>query len=402
MRFASRSRTNSGFGWLDSHGNVDKSRPTELWITCRMTHAAALGVLADEKAADGGPSQRDLRALVAHGVQALRGPFEDRTFGGWFAAVDNSVPTDTTKQAYGHAFVILAASSALLTGAEGARALLSRALRVSESRFWDAQRGLSVDEWDREWTTLDPYRGVNANMHTVEAYLAAGDATGESLWHERAGQISAQVLNWAAANDWRIPEHFDVDWTPVYEHNREHPADPFRPYGATVGHGLEWARLFLSVSASLGDRAPVGLVTGAQRLYGRALSDGWMADGEPGFVYTVGWDGAPVVRERMHWVAAEAISAAYALGIATTEQRYTDDAETWWTYVDEFLIDRVSGSWHHELDSRNSPAQTVWPGKPDIYHAYQAALWPDVPLAPSYAAALSRGGVFSPSKVGEA
>lgn len=80
----------------------------------------------------------------------------------------------STKQAYGHAFVVLAASSAAAAGAPGAAELLDEALGVSEARFWDEASGLSVEEWDRTWTTLGTYRGVNANMHTVEAYLAAG------------------------------------------------------------------------------------------------------------------------------------------------------------------------------------------------------------------------------------
>ena len=42
----------------------------------------------------------------------------------------------------------------------------------------------------------------------------------------------------------------------------------------------------------------------------RAVRDGWAVDGAPGFAYTTDWAGAPVVRTRMHWVAAEAIGAA--------------------------------------------------------------------------------------------
>jgi|GEM_PF-4901225 len=33
-----------------------------------------------------------------------------------------------------------------------------------------------VEEWDASFTDLDPYRGLNSAMHTVEAYLAAWDA----------------------------------------------------------------------------------------------------------------------------------------------------------------------------------------------------------------------------------
>ncbi|WP_062293287.1 AGE family epimerase/isomerase [Demequina phytophila] len=386
LRFMTGAVRPDGFGWLDEEGRVDTSHPVELWITCRMTHVAALGALADEPPAEGGPDREALLALAAHGVRALAaGALRDAVHGGWFAAVEDGVPTVTAKQAYGHAFVVLAASSAVAAGIEGADALLADALAVSLGRFWDEAEGLSVEEWDASWTTLDTYRGVNANMHTVEAYLAAGDVTGDREWHARAARIAGRVAEWARANDWRIPEHFDATWTPLLEHNRSEPAHPFRPYGATVGHGLEWARLMLSVDASLGTDA---LRAPAAALYERAVADGWDADGAPGFVYTTDWRGAPVVRERMHWVLAEAVNAAEALCQVTGDTRYAEDARGWWAYADARLIDHDRGSWHHELDTANLPAGTVWPGKPDVYHAYQAALLPELPIAPSFATAL--------------
>lgn len=394
LRFMVGARRPDGFGWLDELGEVDTDRPVELWITCRMTHVAALGVLANEPPAVGGPDRAELAALAAHGVASLAGPLRDHAYGGWYAAVADGVATVTTKQAYGHAFVILAASSAAKAGVPGADALLAEALTVSAERFWDEREGLSVEEWDADWSVLDRYRGVNANMHTVEAYLAAGDVTADAVWHERAGRIAVRVAGWAAANDWRIPEHFDATWTPLLEHNRDEPAHPFRPYGATVGHGLEWARLLLSVDATLGDAAPAGLGEAAVALYDRAVADGWDADGAPGFVYTTDWSGEPVVRSRMHWVLAEAVNAAEALRQATGESRYADDAAQWWSYADRVLIDHDRGSWHHELDTHNRPAGTVWPGKPDVYHAYQAAILPELPIAPSFATALAaRGGL---------
>ena len=38
-----------------------------------------------------------------------------------------------------------------------------------------------VEEFDETFTSLDSYRGVNANMHTVEALLSAADATGDAV-----------------------------------------------------------------------------------------------------------------------------------------------------------------------------------------------------------------------------
>jgi sulfoquinovose isomerase len=392
LRFLPGARQPLGFGWLDARGVVDPTRPTELWITCRMTHVAALGLLAAEPAAAGGPDPDGLQDLVAHGVASLRGPLNDARHGGWFAAVDDRGERLEVKQAYGHAFVVLAASSAVAAGVSGARELLDEALDVSVERFWDERHGLVVEEWDRTWRVLDPYRGVNANMHTVEAYLAAGDVTGDPVWHARAARTAERVVAWSRDNGWRIPEHFDTSWRPVLEHHRGRPADRFRPYGATVGHGLEWARLLLAVTGTPGAGAPAGLTDAAIALYDRAVADGWAADGADGFVYTTDWQGAPVVRERFHWVVAEAVNAARALEVAVGGERYASDIARWWAYVDRYLVDREHGSWHHELDAANRPAATVWPGKPDLYHAYQAALLPTVPLVPCFASALAQAG----------
>ncbi|HLT84814.1 MAG TPA: AGE family epimerase/isomerase [Phototrophicaceae bacterium] len=389
LRFAAGSRHEWGFGYLDEHGHVDPARPVELYVTCRMTHVFSLGLLADEPPAPGGPDRDALAELVAHGLAALTGPLRDTEHGGWFAALAPDGTPATRKEAYGHAFVVLAASSARAAGVAGAQELLEAALAVHERYFWDTDAGLVVEEWDRTWSDLDPYRGVNSNMHTVEAYLAAGDVTGDPTWHHRAARIAGRVVEWARANDWRIPEHFTRDWAPLLDYNRDVPAHPFRPYGATVGHGLEWARLLLAVDATLGGEAPLGLVDAARRLTARAVADGWHADGAPGFVYTTDWSGAPVVRARMHWVAAEAICTSTALHRATGEPAHAEDIARWWAYADEHLIDTRHGSWHHELDAANEPAGTTWPGKPDAYHAYQAALMADVPLAPSFASALA-------------
>ena len=96
-----------------------------------------------------------------------------------------------------------------------------------------------VEEWDESWTVLDAYRGVNANMHAVEALLASGDVG-------RAERILTRVVHgFARTGDWRIPEHFDTSWTPLPDYHRDQPAHPFRPYGATVGHWFEWSRLTL-------------------------------------------------------------------------------------------------------------------------------------------------------------
>ena len=58
-----------------------------------------------------------------------------------------------------------------------------------------------------------------------------------------AGVIIEHVIKWFSDISFRIPEHFTKDWKEDLECNKEQPADQFKPYGATPGHGIEWARL---------------------------------------------------------------------------------------------------------------------------------------------------------------
>ncbi|MFA9431838.1 AGE family epimerase/isomerase [Egicoccus sp. AB-alg2] len=384
LRFGTDGRHPAGgFAWLRDDGSPDLDRDVELWITCRMTHVYALGHLLGF---DGAVE------LVDHGLAALDGPLRDHQHGGWHAAVGRDGPTSSTKGAYEHAFVVLATSSAQAAGRPGAGDLLADALEVQERHFWDDTDGAVVDAYlDPAFETLEDYRGANANMHTVEAYLAAADVTGDRVWLERADRIVHRFVHGAAGgHGWRLPEHFDPEWRPRLDYNRDEPAHPFRPYGATVGHAFEWARLALHLEAARGETA-TQLRSDAEALFDRAVEDGWDADGAPGFVYTTDWDGTPVVRNRLHWVVTEAVNAAAALYLATGEERYADWYRTWWDYAEAHLIDREAGSWHHELAPDNRPAASVWAGKPDLYHAVQATLVPRLPLVPSLASALAAG-----------
>lgn len=390
VRFASGSRTPTGFGYLDDRGALDPGQPVELYVTCRMTHVFSLALLAGEPPAPGGPDAAALRALASHGVAALlEGPLRDQAHGGWFTALGEATASASSKQAYSHAFVVLAASSALTAGIAGAERLLDLALQAQTDHFWDESEGMVVEEWDQTWRRLESYRGLNSTMHTVEAYLAAGAVTGDSMWHTRAARMARRVVGWAASNHWRLPEHFDQRWQQLPDYNADRPADPFRPYGATVGHALEWSRLLATLHVALAEPPPQ-LHEAAVHLAGRAVADGWAPDGRDGFVYTTDWDGKPVVRDRLHWVLAEAIAASTTLHWTTGEARYAAEAERWWAFADRYLIDPTGLSWRHELTPENLPGARTWTGRPDVYHAYQAALTAETLGAPSFAAGVAR------------
>ena len=356
--------------YLGDDGTPWKDRNRETWITSRMTHVYSIGSMLGHEGSE---------ALADAALKGLRGELHDDKNGGWYAGLTKDNEIVPTKQCYAHAFVILAASSGVLAGREGAAELLKDALALYDRRFWNEEEGLSCDTWNTEFTELDSYRGLNANMHTVEAFLAAADVTGDEKYRVRAGRIIDHVLVWAKDNNWRIPEHFSSDWVPDLECNKDRPDDQFKPYGATPGHGIEWARLITQWALSTYKEDKAGAapyIEAAENLYNRAVADAWNADGAPGICYTTDWNGKPVVHDRMHWTLAEAINTSAVLFHVTDNEKYAADYAEFMKYLDEKVLDHVNGSWFHQLDRENNLLETVWPGKSDIYHALQATLIP--------------------------
>lgn len=372
-----------GSYYLGDDGTPWKERNRETWITSRMAHVYSIGSFLGHEGSE---------ALADAALKGLTGELHDDVSGGWYAGLTADNAILPTKQCYAHAFVILAASSGLLADRPGAKELLEEALETYDLRFWNEEEGLSCDTWNTEFTVLDDYRGLNANMHTVEAFLAAADVLEDEKYRIRCGRIIDHVLGWAKENNWRIPEHFSKDWKADLECNSEKPDDPFKPYGATPGHGLEWARLIvqwaLSTFTDAAKAAPY--LEAAQQLYARAVSDAWNADGAPGIVYTTDWNGNPVVHDRMHWTLAEAINTSAVLYRVTGGEQYAADYAAFMEYLDTKVLDHVHGSWYHQLDRNNNLLGTVWPGKSDLYHALQATLIPYYAAEVSIALAVKR------------
>lgn len=358
--------------YLGDDGTPWKDRNRETWITSRMLHVYSIGTMLGDK---------ESKALAESALRGLKGALKDTEHGGWYSGLRADGEILPNKQCYAHAFVILSASSAMLAKIDGAEELLKEALELFDLRFWDEKEKLCVDTWNTEFTVLDDYRGLNANMHTVEAFLAVADALSDEKYRQRAGGIIEHVIKWFSENSFRIPEHFTKDWKEDLECNKEQPADQFKPYGATPGHGIEWARLISQWALSTYRTEGSSILTekyveAAEALYNRAIKDAWNVDGAEGLVYTTDWEGKPVIHDRMHWTLAEAINTSSVLWQITNNQRYANDYSKFMKYLDEKVLDHENGSWFHQLNEKNEVIGTVWPGKSDLYHAFQATWIP--------------------------
>ncbi|MDO4633363.1 MAG: AGE family epimerase/isomerase [Eubacteriales bacterium] len=371
--------------YLGDDGTPWKEKDRAAYVTCRMVHVYSIGQMLGHKGSD---------EIQDACIRALFGELRDQEHGGWYSGLTQENQPLPEKQCYAHAFVILAASSAMLSDRPRAKELLELAEKDYDKFFWDERGGLSCDTWNTEFTVCDPYRGLNANMHSVEAFLAAADVSKDEKYRVRAGRIIRQVVQWAEDNEWRLPEHYTSDWMPDMECNSDRKDDQFKPYGATPGHGLEWARLITQWALSAleaGSEEQKTYIAAAEQLYHRAVADGWYSDGEPGIVYTTGWDGKPIVHDRMHWVLAEAINTSAVLYRQTGKEEYKADYAEFMKYLDEKVLDHVNGSWFHQMNEKNEVIGTVWPGKSDIYHALQATLIPYYAPDTSIALAVKEG-----------
>ena len=374
-----------GFAPLDSLGRPETDQPRQLYATARLVHCFAIAHLLGRPGA---------RPIAEHGLEALSGVFSAGAGQGWYASTTaDGDPLDTTRSAYGHAFVLLAATSAAQAGLVGATDLLSEVDQVITDQFWDERDGAVVDALDATGRLLEPgYRGQNANMHLVEAYTSAFELTGRPHHQRRAERIADRIVNRdARASSWRLPEHYDQSWTVDPSFHLDQPDDPLRPPGSLVGHWFEWARLLLDLAALPGSAIPWARQA-AEALFAAGVRDGWDPH-RGGFVYSVDLEGAALDKDRMHWVLAEATGAAVRLWRTTQDLGYERLYRRFWDHAASTMLDLENGSWWHQLDPDGRPRTTTWSGKPDLYHALQATLYARAAPGTGLAAAARAGGV---------
>ena len=358
-------RSDGGFDVLDWNGAPLARGPQELHTTTRLVHSYALGKAFGATGCD---------AIIDAGMAYLWTRHRDATYGGYVWSVQGDATADGTKLAYGHVFVLLAGASAKTAGHPDADRLIADVAKVLDRHFWDDSHGLLKDEFTKDWQPFSTYRGMNANMHGVEAMLAAHEATGDDLWLIRAGRILDFFLGRIApAHDWRLPEHYTADWQvdPAYQGN-----PMFRPAGTTPGHSFELGRLCLQ-HWDLSGRPDSGAPERARQVISQALQDAWLPQG--GFAYTLSAAGQVAIPDRYWWPVTEAIGALSALLKAAAHPGDQDWYARLWSFADQHLIDHARGGWFPELDDAGRPTARQFHGKPDIYHALQAALLPLVP-----------------------
>ena len=262
---------------------------------------------------------------------------------------------DDTNHCYGLAFVLLAYAHAFMAGVPEARSYVSETFELMERQFWEPQYGLYADEASADWSTLHPYRGQNANMHSCEALLAAYEATDEVRYLHRAETLAFNItVRQSALADGMMWEHYKSDWSVDWDYNKNDKTNIFRPWGYQPGHLAEWSKLLLILErhkASLTTPA-AWIMPRAIALFDTAMEKAW--DHRSGGIH-YGFDpqGKICDADKYFWVQAESFAAAALLADRTGRQVYWTWYEKIWTYSWTHFVDHHYGAWYRILDPFN-------------------------------------------------
>lgn len=281
----------------------------------------------------------------AEALEFLTRVHRDRRHGGYHwvlrATDDGFEVADPRKQAYGHAFVLLAGATATRAGVPGGRDLLDEAREICEEKLLRGGH-LAVNTTSPDWAEVSPYRGQNANMHLCEAFLAAYDATGDRCDLQRAYRIAATLAC-------RIPtgiggfvwENYREDWSPDWAETPRDAGSVESAFGISPGHQVEWAKL-LGILAR--HHPAEWLLPQAVHLHRLAWDHGWLRE-RGGFVSGLRRDLSVSHPEPAYWAPAEAIGAAAVLLEGTGDEGYLRFYDRAWDHALTHLADHEHGGW---------------------------------------------------------
>ena len=288
--------------------------------------------------------------MAQHGLDYIEQVHHQQQSQTYAWTLNDNKPSDMTQQAYGYAFVLLAYAAAKKSGLIHSNEKLLTLYHQLEQRFWQADHGLYADTISPQGE-LDSYRGQNANMHLCEAMIAAYEATDNPTFLTRAQLIAENIcIRQADLTDGLIWEHYDEDFQPDWQYNKEDPKNLYRPWGFQPGHQTEWAKLLLQLNR----HAPQPwLVKKAKELFDRAFDRAWDPE-NGGLIYGFDPAGNCCDDDKYFWVQAESFAAAALLHQATGEAKYLSSYDKIWQYSWAHMIDHTHGAWYRVLHADNS------------------------------------------------
>ncbi len=173
----------TGFGWLGNKGQIKEENGTYLWITARMLHVYSVA------AAMGRPGAY---SLVDHGIKAMNGALRDKKVWRLVCRANDEGVVDASKQGYQHFFALLVLPAPSLPVIRKRASCSITPLKLSRNTS-GAKKSRCAGVGTKPFSKTEEYRGGNANMHAVEAFLIVYDVTHDKKWLDRAIRVASVI-----------------------------------------------------------------------------------------------------------------------------------------------------------------------------------------------------------------
>ncbi|RRJ85171.1 AGE family epimerase/isomerase [Aestuariirhabdus litorea] len=322
-----------------------------LLVQCRQIFVYSLAYSTLGNPQDAHAARQGFEFLVRH--------YRDPDLGGWFFSThDDGRVRDTTKDAYGHAFVLFACAYYYRAfGEESAIELALETADILEQRLKDPKGGGFFESASANWQPQPAIRRQNPHMHLLEAFVALYQSVATPR-RERFQALADSVLQLFSQHffDTRsatLGEFFDDQWQP-------HPEQGER---IEPGHHYEWYWLLMDYDRSRND--PV-LCAQAEALYHWADRHG--QDPRGGIFNVVARDGRPMDDNKRIWPVTECLKAR---AIRYRQRAEAQDLELLYRQLDYLFGHylKSDGRWHEYLARNNQPQPHDLPGSTG-YHLF--------------------------------
>lgn len=301
-------------------------------------------------------------AAARHGVEFLATRMWDRRNGGLFWAVDVGAALArgrggndaTTKQAYGHSFVIYAGSTAyLLTGDSAALDLAHNTFAWYDKHGHDAKHGGYFEVLTAEGKpalNITPAVGggpgsksMNSTIHMLEALTSLYEVWPDPTVRARLDELFQICRDCIAVEPGYMVQYFSLDWKA-------------RENEDSYGHDVEAGYLLAEAAKALGIPEDPKTWAVAKQLVDHAMDVGW--DKQNGGLYNSGGiDGGNYSQTREWWVHAEFLNALLLMHerFGKEDQRYWNIFIAQWEWINKYGIDRVHGGWWPRVNNDGTP-----------------------------------------------
>jgi mannobiose 2-epimerase len=240
-------------------------------------------------------------------------------------------PEDTTKRAYGNAFVIYGLSEHYratrnTTSLDWAK----RQYQTFRSRIYDPQSGDYLESFPQTWNVTNSDKFTSTRIHVLESFVNL-----YRVWRD-AG-LRSDILNLIDdfLNKILVRERWHQKMNMARNWSVTEPSDSY-------GHDIEIAWLLIEAAETIENATLVEEIRNvAVQLVNQQIVDGFNADGVLTYERT-----PEMFDDNLEWwPQAEALNAFFNLYEFTGNESYVDRADVLWRWMRKNMIDSEYGEW---------------------------------------------------------